>query len=80
MSVDNVTRFYHKNKDNNQLLKDFDKLSGPAKIAKDGSKIKFLENGLVAILRLGNSTTDGVLEIHDKGLPNKYRVKVKYTK
>jgi hypothetical protein len=80
MSTENVTRFYHKNKNNNQLEEDFSKLNGRAKIANDGSKIKFLKNGSVAILRLGDATSDGVLEIHDKGLSSKYRVKVKYTK
>lgn len=80
MSVDNVTRFYHKKKDNDQLVEDFNKLNGPTKTAKDGSRVKFLTNGSIAVLRLGDSTIDGVLEIHDKGLSNKYRVKVKYTK
>ena len=80
MSVDNVTRFYHKNRGNSQLVEDFDKLQGPTKTAKDGSKVKFLSNGSIAVLRLGDSSTDGVLEIHDKGLSSKYKVKVRYTK
>lgn len=80
MSVDNVTRFYYKKRDNHQLNEDFDKLKGPVKSVKDGSRVKFLDNGSIAILRLGDSTTDGVLEIHERGLSSKYRVKVKYTK
>lgn len=75
-----VTRFYHKKCDNNRLIEDFAKLSGPMKTTKDGSKVKFLESGYIAIMRLGSDTIDGVLEIRSASFADKHRVKVKYLK